>query len=284
MQREDVADRILAAQLEWARRAGHSVDSRNYLDSYERNLRTPLSERGQAAFIEGAGAELRDGSDGRPAKMRALHSSSALAVNVFDYWLERDSAELLQAVGLQSDMAAIHLEVPLRSGARGTPPHLDVLVRYSDGRIAGVESKFTEWMKEKRGRGDSLSPYFRDTDDSYWSRAGLPLSHELAIAIRHGNSDFQYLDAPQLLKHALGLKKAADGKSWRIGYLFFDAEGECQARHRDEIARFMLATGAELGFFARTYQEVFTSLERHATSIDADYLKYLRCRYFTPGA
>ena len=39
--------------------------------------------------------------------MRALHSSSALAVNFFDYWTDRDKTPILSALGIDSE-AGIH--------------------------------------------------------------------------------------------------------------------------------------------------------------------------------
>ena len=76
---------VMAGQVAWARSEGLAPDSRGYLASYEENLFQPLSPTAKTAFELGCGSELKDRT-GSPAKMRALHSSSALAANAFDFW------------------------------------------------------------------------------------------------------------------------------------------------------------------------------------------------------
>jgi hypothetical protein len=93
-------------QERWARAQGYAVDARGYLKTVELNLREPLSARARAAFDAGDGGELSD-SRSRPAKMRALHSSSALAVNVFDYWTAHDPAPLAKALQLKHPIVAV---------------------------------------------------------------------------------------------------------------------------------------------------------------------------------
>ncbi|MBK8050234.1 MAG: hypothetical protein IPK16_25900 [Anaerolineales bacterium] len=55
-----------------------------YTDSLEASLFQPLLPEVRASFAAGDGSEL--GFTGNPGKMQAVHSSSALAVNVFQYW------------------------------------------------------------------------------------------------------------------------------------------------------------------------------------------------------
>lgn len=81
---------ILRKQLTWAHKAGLEPDELGYLKSYEQNLFQPLNRQSREAFDKGSGSELRDRPTG-PAKMRALHSSSALAVNFFDAWVGKDT-------------------------------------------------------------------------------------------------------------------------------------------------------------------------------------------------
>jgi hypothetical protein len=73
---------IRKIQKDWAEPRGLSFDSRGYLGEVDANLRMPLSERATRGFTEGAGSELAD-------HMKALHSSSALVVNLFDFWTYR---------------------------------------------------------------------------------------------------------------------------------------------------------------------------------------------------
>jgi len=78
---------ILLALRTWAARAGLVADGKGYLPCVEDNLFRPMSPGARTTFDRGSGSELKD-RNGVPAKMRAVHSSSALAVNVFDYWSE----------------------------------------------------------------------------------------------------------------------------------------------------------------------------------------------------
>ena len=73
----------------WALRRGLHVDERGYTISPDDSLFEPLSAGGRAQFLKADGGELKPGKDRLP-KMQALHSSSALAVNVFHYWRDRD--------------------------------------------------------------------------------------------------------------------------------------------------------------------------------------------------
>jgi len=54
----------------------------------DQNLFEPLEERTRDQFNNGNGNEIQ-GTLENPAKMQALHSSSALAVNIFQYWQKR---------------------------------------------------------------------------------------------------------------------------------------------------------------------------------------------------
>jgi hypothetical protein len=87
---------LIDRQLSWAAQAGYAPDSRAYLSALDYNLFQQLSTVAKSAFNRGSGSELLD-TPTRPAKMKALHSSSALAVNVFDYWTTVDSSPLARA-------------------------------------------------------------------------------------------------------------------------------------------------------------------------------------------
>lgn len=266
----------MAAQRAWAERSGLQADARGYLPSVQSNLRQGLTPEARAAFEAGDGAEMDDG-EGRPAKMRSLISSSALAANVFDYWSGRDLAPLLQALGVDGRAADLHFERKLPTGARGKAPNLDIVLTLDDGRLVGIESKFTEWMTPKTGMPASLAPYFRD-DESPWARAGLPAADRLARAVHDGHSQFQHLDVPQLLKHALGLGRASP-PGWTLRYLYFDGVGPTAAEHAREIDCFASAVGAELGFAAMSYQSFAVALAGAGWPAP-EYTTYLRDRYF----
>jgi len=281
MNEETERDRIRRSQRAWATQRGLAVDALGYVASYSANLQAEMSTATHEAFTNGAGAELLDSVTGSQAKMRALHSSSALVVNGFDYWTSRDASLLLRALGIGGTLQSLQLEVPLRTGAGGIPPHLDVLLRLTDGTLIGVESKFTEWMAKKSKQAAKLSPYFReDHSTSFWLRAGLTESHQLAKSMLNEDAVFEVLDVPQLLKHMLGLCTAADGKPWTLLYLFYAGSGDMAVAHEREIARFHAAVGDEVRFMSMTYQALFAALSEIVDAQHDTYLSYLRERYF----
>jgi hypothetical protein len=75
---------LKAQQRAWADRAGVVLDKDGYCTNENDNFFRGLSNAARADFTAGDGAEL--GKDGERGKIRAVHSSSALACNVFDYW------------------------------------------------------------------------------------------------------------------------------------------------------------------------------------------------------
>ena len=79
--------RTRAVQVAWAARQGIKIDPQGYTLCLQDNLFQPLSATTHAELTAGAGAEL--GLGGGRGKLQALHSSAALAVNVFDYWRDR---------------------------------------------------------------------------------------------------------------------------------------------------------------------------------------------------
>ena len=74
------------AQAQWVLKAGMSLERPGYVNDLADNLLLrKLNLQTEVEFANADGSELRD-SGNRPAKMRALVSSSALAVNFFDSW------------------------------------------------------------------------------------------------------------------------------------------------------------------------------------------------------
>jgi hypothetical protein len=285
---------LLRTQRQWALTHGLKPDARGYLASVDDNLRQALSARALAAFEDGGGAELND-RPGAPAKMKALHSSAALVVNVFDHWSECDSDSdsegkrrghprcdsLLRALDVDAALrSALQFEARLPAGLPGNPPNLDVLLELTDGVSVGIESKFTEWLTPKRTNRPPFGPKYLDDNATPWMRSGMPRCQALVADIVSGSERFRRLDVAQLLKHALGLAAHRPGR-FALFYLYFDWPGPAREAHRDELARFGERVGMELGFTALTYQDLFRRLVRSGT-VDAGYLGYLRERYF-PG-
>jgi len=133
---------IRQQQRAWARSKGIDIDKSGYTLTLGDNLCHPLSRCAEAEFRAGDGTEL-----GRPSsrgKMQALHSSSALACNVFDYWRGRDTSALAKALEMQAPICSMAFEQKYPTGLRGKPPNLDVVLQPWDGPTLAVESKFLE--------------------------------------------------------------------------------------------------------------------------------------------
>lgn len=263
------------AQRLWAAQAGLSVDERGFLPDVAQNLFGGLSDEVRVAFEKADGAELAD-RDGRPAKMRSVISSSAMAVNVFQHWALNDPAPIGRALGLPTNATKIQFEQRMPTGAGGTPPNLDVVVTTADGSIVGIESKFTEWMARKTGQAASMAPYFRKSE-SLWGRAKLTECDRLAREINGGTKAYEFLDAPQLLKYILGLQNSG-APCWALFYVWYDAKGDAGEKHRAELAEFGEQIRADLTFVAVSYQELVARLVKSPRG-SAEYLSYLAERY-----
>ncbi len=161
----------------------------------------------------------------------------------------------------------------------GIPPHLDIeFYGGADIKPVAIESKFTELYHRKTKR---------EIKDKYLNYRGLwaqlPGCERLIKRIRDeekGKTSFTYLDAPQLLKHILGLATRFGAMGFELIYLWYDLSSPEAERHREEIQEFKKQVGDEVYFRDMTYQELFNAIKR---SLDADknYLYYLDERYFS---
>lgn len=240
------------------------------------NLFRPLASAALASFRKGSGNELVDVNT-RPAKMRAAHSSSALAVNVFDHWGDKPDI-VLKALALPTGAIAMHFKAQFETGLRGNPPNLDLCIRRADGTLLGIESKFTEWLTPKPQRKEHFKPKYFPAETNVWSAPGLAHCQKLAQLIHDRKVYYRYLDAPQLLKHALGL--AGSGRKFELCYLYFDVVGQESGAHHAEILDFVEQICQDFPFRVARYQDVFARLESLASAMDADYIRYIAERYF----
>jgi hypothetical protein len=269
-------DTIRRGQQEWARSTGLQVDERGYLGRYSLNLFEPLSVEAAVCFQNGSGNELV-GRGAAPAKMSAVHSSSALALNVFHHWSKSPNA-LLHALKLRLGADKLTFEAQFPTGLAGNPPNLDICVWRADGSIVAVESKFTEWLTPKRIDREYFREKYFPAARGLWDRQRLPCCQATARRIVEGELTFRYLDALQLLKHALGL--AASRSPFELCYLYFDTSGREAALHQNEISEFSASLGDDFSFHALTYQQLFERLRAEAQPEHRDYIHYLESRYF----
>jgi hypothetical protein len=211
--------------------------------------------------------------------MRALISSSALAVNFFDTWRDADKAELAQVLGLAAPITELRFEFKTRHyPVRPRSPNLDLLLTLTNGQIVGVESKFSEPYRSDDGHGVLSARYF-PLSTTLWADAHLTGAQQLAVRLR---PEWIRLDAPQLLKHMLGLAHDPD-KPATLLYLWFDTGKPDAADHLREINLFAGAVAGDcVAFRAETYQSAFAKLGNGAGPI-AGWHAYMKDRYFTPS-
>ena len=266
---------IVTRQVEWAKARGLRPDSKGYLPSVGENLFAPLSPATEAEFRKAGGNELEDRLE-EPAKMRALYSSSALVCNVFDPLRSGSGPGIARALGISGACTETHFEAQLPSGLRGTPPTLDLVLVASESLAWGIESKFTEPFQCHQRRAPFAKSYF-DAEVGLWTALGLPKCQALAKNLSSGTTSFAYLDAPQLLKHSLGLRRRY--RNAQLLLLWYEAKGPESTALRSEIYTFSTLVDPSLGFHAITYREVFARLSTDAIA-DIRHVDYLRARYF----
>jgi|SRR5579862_1738850 len=149
---------IKARQRAWAARVGRTFDADGYCTSVDGNIFGGLSLDARKDFEGGDGTEL--GKDGGRGTIQALHSSSALACNWFDYWRSCDLQPLSQAFDVPVRFTKLALEQKFSSGLGGIGPNLDVLLTGDDDTLFAIESKFTELYTKSKTKTYLKPKYF----------------------------------------------------------------------------------------------------------------------------
>lgn len=270
------ADYIANYQLKWATERKIPVAG-YYTKRVEDNLfGNALHPQTREEYQKGKGHEL----EGKRAHMKALHSSSALVVNVFDYWRRQNSIQdIARCCGAEGVIRGMEFEKihPIK-GVERTPPHLDV--EFTETIPMAIESKFTETYHRKTRRDNKdthLHVYLRYGD--IWD--SIPKVRALAESIVQqsgARTNFEYLDVPQLIKHILGLKGSYGG-SFCLLYLWYKVNSDEASRHEEELARFSTSVDNEINLRIMTYQDLFSRIRR-LPDVDSAYIRYLEQRYF----
>lgn len=309
---------IQSKQRSWANRKGYNLiggtipdrGEKNYLLNLPINLfNGELSTTNQNSFNVGDGNETKDKKN-RLANMKALHSSSAIVVNLFQYWQGKgiypisyacklcskypnDNDFKIANIGSENSktystskdnvVRRINFEEKFKisDDKKKFPrtPNIDIVIDGFQNVIYAIESKFTEPYS---GRKKGISQKYID-EDSFWG--GISELKKLAFEICPNNNRFKYLDAAQLIKHILGLmndkKKNKKGKSgFRLLYLWYDVVGKEGDGHRIEIEQFAeIAKKDNIKFSHITYQEVIIKLSKDFYNNNEEYFNYFTDRY-----
>ena len=287
-QSEKAGKHLLEEQAEWARNRGLTLQGSEgkrgvpaYTLRLEDNLFEPMSDEARHEIASGDGTELA----GDPCKMQAVHSSSALGVNLFHYWKRIGRLDpVLRACGLPSEgTRTLHFERKMPVASKEyrqvfpKPPNLDLVVDYGRGAsiaAVGIECKFTEPFS---GPHEGLKPAYLD-HRHLW--AGLPSCRALAERIEPVDHHFRYLDAAQLLRHLLGLRNNCGDGRYRLLYLYSDAPGEPGTHHAMEIEEFRrIAAMDGIRVQTATVQAIVASLVEQRLEQDKAYVDYSAGRY-----
>lgn len=214
--------------------------------------------------------------------MCALRSSSALAVNLFEYWRSQDLGTMAKACGFPSrNIASMQFErltavaAHVDRGVFRRDPNIDVVVTYKLGGLkeVGIECKFSEAY----GLHKPISKAYLEWT-TLWD--GIPNCREFAEQnLSSGRA--QGVDHAQLLKHVLGLKNRNGlGKFWLV-YIWYAVPHPATALHQEQLARFREILHSDgIPFRSITYQEIIQRMWSTLAEEHREYVSYLTDRYF----
>lgn len=277
---------IISKQIQWA--INQEIDligskgnrgRATYTRNLDENLFAPLLPDTKKAILAADGGEL----DGNPSKMQAVHSSSAIGVNIFQYWQSINSAEIIaSACGFcrktnrVSKDIAFEVKYPI-DDRFSKSPNIDVVISNNTAAqyaVFAIECKFTEAYGNYGHLG--LNRKYLDLD--VWKE--ITHLHKLAISISPEDNQFQYLHVAQLIKHILGLTRAFGKSKYRLLYLWYDALGNEGARHRAEISEFLeVAKSDGITIHGTSYQELIVRLADNYRPTHKKYIEYITRRY-----
>lgn len=247
------------------------IDAKGYTARPEDNLIPGLDlEDFRVDFDQGSGNELA-------GKFRAVHSSSALAANVFGPFKRRPGD--LSLCGKEGfETVDFERKCPVGLMQARTPPNLD-LVAEAAKYVVAVESKCLEHFGRK-------TPKFADAyrDEITDERRNGPWFAEM-LRLRDRPDAYQHLDAAQLIKHAFGLANTFKGIEVTLLYLFWEPANSNQwsllNKHRTEVESFAARVrGGFPRFTWMTYPDLWADMRGPGQpGWLASHLDHLESRY-----
>ena len=280
-------DYILNKQIQWAYRNNiilirkkANSDCKAYTQKLDDNLFEPLMPEVKSDFEDADGGEL----SGNPCKMQAVHSSSALGMNIFQYWKKINQVPAI-AVACRfcntgnTSSQGINFEVKyLISREFRRSPNIDVVINNSPKsrfKVFAIECKFSEAYNPRAHSG--ISPKYIELN-KVWD--DMPNLLKLAKKISPDDNKYSYLHPAQLIKHILGLKEKFGKNKFRLLYLWYDTIGPESAKHHKEIEEFIEITKTDgIYFHAMSYQDLIIRLAKKYRDTHRDYIDYISGRY-----
>jgi hypothetical protein len=291
----DVFDNIKSKQIQWAKKRGVNLigsEGKRGLAAYtnfvDENLFEPLNPINYQSFLHGDGHEIEKKGEKEP-KMQAVHSSSAICVNIFQYWQNINQISVIAAACNFCDLEdnlpeKIVFEEKYSIVEKfNISPNIDVVFHnscYAKYKRFAVECKFIEPYNHRKKDDQASKARLKKYIDleTIWEQ--IPHSYELFKAIYHSSSNIKYLNAAQLIKHILGLKRQFGKDGFRLLYLWYDVPGKEGVIHKEEIESFTkIVKNDDIKFHSMSYQELITSLDDKYRQEHEAYIKYITERY-----
>ena len=281
---------ILTKQTQWAFNSEISLigskGSRGrpaYTPQLYQNLFEALEQSVHESFMKGDGSEII-GTPDSPAKMQAVHSSSALSVNIFQYWQKKNLVPLIAVAcgfcrkGNNVSKKIVFEDKYSIDKSFRFAPNIDVVIYNSDSakyKRFAIECKFSEAYGSMK-HGGLKNKYMGLS--TLWD--DIPNLYNLAKSISPNDNKFIHLHPAQLIKHILGLKTKFGKHAFRLLYLWYDVLGKEGTVHRNEIETFSEVVGADgVKFHAMSYQELIARLSKEHREQHNRYIKYITDRY-----
>lgn len=236
----------------------------------------------RSQLAEGDGGELTARPKSGKTTAHAPYSSAALALNAFGGWLGHE--QQLTVAGLGGWTEPLQIEAKLQIAHGGGRGSLDVLLR-APGRVLAVESKLKEYAKSHLPR--HLRPVYAKPAMAELLPAGW---RRVLAALLSGDLSCNYLDAEQLVKHALALQSQFPDDERTLAYIFLEPANADElpelAGHVDELEQLLKLLGedADPGFVVRTYDDLFAEWEAVADPTIRAHVSAVRQRYGSVAA
>jgi hypothetical protein len=270
----------------WANKEGIDIDKKDYIvgnpeKAIDKNIFGGLDTRSREELGAGKGNELK-GKRGEMPKMAALHSSSALVCNFFQHWRRPpgNCDIITQALGFDRGYDDLQFERTYKiNKIRGIPPHLDVEITGKNMIPLAIESKFLEpYDKKDKNKIPFKEAYFIVKDKDIWDR--YEKCKDLAREMNDNRKLFRYFDAPQILKHMLGLESSYGKHKFILICLWYKIDSLEANEHVREINVFKERITSEFDFRDMTYQDLFEKVKKLSGNNHKKYIEYLEKRYF----
>jgi hypothetical protein len=185
-----------------------------YLDDYNKNLIRKMSVNHYQEFLVGNGQEFDDNE--KPAKMKSLHSSSAMTFNI----LGNDSIEILpNQSGIKDGVYSVQFEKKLPTLKKSNAPaNLDACLLHEDKTsVVFCEMKMFEWFDKNRKM--DVAPAYHNVLRYYDTDAFSVFNEVFKQLVVSGIVRYDVL---QMMKHTLGIynilfkSKMSDGEFSKV--------------------------------------------------------------------